>query len=82
MDQSPNATDGNGRSRCESCVGLETEIAFLKRELEEYRNPDILFGMDKYHSAKYWRDRCLKAENNLDALKVMYADFRNKKKEG
>ena len=56
---------------------LEKELAFLRREIELYKNPDAL-GIDLYYSAKYWRDRCLKAENNLDAVKCMYADFRNR----
>lgn len=63
-----------------SLVKLETEIAYLKRELELYKNPDAIDG-DLYYSAKYWRDRCLKSENELNCLRVKNDDIGNRKKE-
>ena len=56
---------------------LETELAFTKRQLEKYENPSILLG-DVYSSAPYWRERCLKAENELNVLRCIYADSRNR----
>lgn len=65
-----------GESRIDE---LERELAFAKRELEIHQTGDILSNADVYHSAKYWRDRCLWAENNLNAINVKYADLRNRK---
>lgn len=52
---------------------LQKELAQVKKELEQYQQPDAL-GNDLYYSAKYWRDRCLRAENQLDVLKVICED--------
>lgn len=55
---------------------LEKELAHAQHELELYKNPDV-FLFDKYDSAPYWRERCLRAENELGVLKVIHADLRN-----
>ena len=58
---------------------LQEELDNVKRELAQYQQPDALEN-DLYYSAKYWRDRCLKAETQLDVLKIINEDIGNRQR--